>query len=108
MTLSLWRKLQNTSVGISPTVQKTVAVGVTPEGSEAFPSGPKYHLNFGGGTSEGRGSLLKITEQLVSERFSPAQPGLEPEAEIVTSSMLTVESNSCLILWIFFQSMTQF
>ena len=71
---------------------KTVAVGVAPEGSEALPFGPKNHLNFGGGTSEGRGLLLKVTEQ-VSEKVSPELPGLEPEAEIVTSPMLTVDSN---------------
>ena len=61
---------------------KSVAVGVTPEGSEALPCGPKYHSNFGEGTSEGRGMGEVRFAEHVSEKVLPAILG--PERERVT------------------------
>ena len=61
---------------------KTVAVGVTPEGSEALPCGPKNHSNVGEGTLEGRGMGEVRFAEHVSEKVFPAILG--PERERVT------------------------
>ena len=59
-----------------------VPVGITPEGSEAFPCGPWNHSKDGGGTLEGRGIGLKRAAEHVSEKEFPATPG--PEGHMFT------------------------
>ena len=56
-------------------------MGITPEGREVLPFGPKNHSKVGEGTSEGRGmgSLERAAEQF-NEYVSPAV--LEPEEDI--------------------------
>ena len=59
-------------------VNQRVAVGITPEGSEVLPSGPKNHSKVGVGTLEGRGmGLIRVAEH-DNEKAFPAIPG--PEA----------------------------
>ena len=72
-------------------------MGVTPEGIETLSLVPKYHLNVGEGTSEGRELSLKVTKQ-VSEKTSPGLPGLELEGEMFTSPMLTMDFIIVMIL----------
>ena len=81
-------------------------MGVTPEGIETLSLVPKYHLNVGEGTSEGRELSLKVTKQ-VSEKTSPGLPGLELEGEMFTSPMLTRDSNDFIIVMILLSCMTQ-
>ena len=78
---------------------KTVAMGVTPKGSTALSLVPKYHLNVGEGSPEGRELSLKVTKQ-VSEKTSPGLPGLELEGEMFTSPMLTMDNNDFIIVMI--------
>ena len=62
-----------------------VVIGVTPEGSEALPFGPKNHSKVGEGTLDGRGMGSKRVAEHISECVSPAV--LEPEGERVTGSI---------------------
>ena len=55
MRLIHWRKLQNTSVGLT----SGVAAAHNPEGSEALPFGPKNHSKVGEGTSGGQRNRIK-------------------------------------------------
>ena len=61
---------------------QTVAVGFTPEGSEALPCGPKNHSKVGGGTLKGRGLGEISLAEHISEKAFPTTPG--PELVIVT------------------------
>ena len=71
---------------------KTVAVGVTPEGSEALL--PKNHSKYGVGTLEGR-EPRRVTEQ-ISEYISPAV--LEPEVEIVIDRLNSTKAQILLCM----------
>jgi hypothetical protein len=62
-------------------------MGVTPEGSEELFI-PWNHSKVGAGTSEGRGTVIRVAEH-TNENVSPATP--EPGTEMATGPNSTVE-----------------